>query len=233
VGAAIPAAYVASRNGTDPGVEVGSWMTFIPGLPVWASPRWLEWFAMAGGYAVQVHGIVERPSEDVDLFTDQPEPDKFHNAASEAVAAWRSDGLEVSPDQQSDTFARFYISDGSQRIEAELSYDWRSEPPVVFDVGPVLSRQRRRLDRIGDGRRLRGGRRAVAVGRRAASGARTVYRGRLRLLAEATTAGWLRFRYSSSTSLGRSQLAMTVQLGRWKDHHCTACHFRSPMAGER
>ena len=27
-------------------------------------------FALAGGYAVQVHGLVERPSEDVDLFTD-------------------------------------------------------------------------------------------------------------------------------------------------------------------
>jgi hypothetical protein len=66
-------------------------------------------FALAGGYAVQAHGIVERPSEDVDLFTDQPEPDKFHKAASEAVAAWRSDGLEVDPDQQSDTFAVLYF----------------------------------------------------------------------------------------------------------------------------
>lgn len=26
-------------------------------------------FAFAGGYAVQAHGILERPSEDVDLFT--------------------------------------------------------------------------------------------------------------------------------------------------------------------
>ncbi len=46
-----------------------------------------------------------------------------------------------------------------------------------------------------------------------------VYRGRLRPLAAATTAGWLRLRCSSSMSLGRSQLAMTVQFGRWKDHH--------------
>ena len=74
---------------------------------------------------------------------------------------------------------------------------------------------------------------SASTRRRAASDARTVYRGRLRLLADATTAGWLSFRCSSSTSLGRSQLAITVQFGRWKDHHCTACHFRSPMAGER
>jgi hypothetical protein len=26
-------------------------------------------FALAGGYAVQAHGILQRPSEDVDLFT--------------------------------------------------------------------------------------------------------------------------------------------------------------------
>ena len=48
---------------------------------------------------------------------------------------------------------------------------------------------------------------------------RAVYRGRLRLLADATMAGWLRSRRSSLTSVGRSQLAMTVQVGRWKDHH--------------
>lgn len=97
-------------------------------------------FALAGGYAVQVHGIVERPSEDIDLFTDQPEPEKFRKAASEAAAAWRSDGLAVTPDAQSDTFARFYISDGRQQMKAELCYDWRSESPVVLDIGPVLSR---------------------------------------------------------------------------------------------
>ncbi|WP_305786776.1 nucleotidyl transferase AbiEii/AbiGii toxin family protein [Symbioplanes lichenis] len=41
-------------------------------------------FALAGGYAVQIHGILERPSEDVDLFTAWDRRDEFA-AAVEAV----------------------------------------------------------------------------------------------------------------------------------------------------
>src|SRR5690606_12014992 len=52
--------------------------------------------------------------------------------------------------------------------------------------------------------------------------------GRLRLSAAATTAGWLALSGSHSTKVGLSQLAITLQVGRWKDHHCTACHLRSP-----
>lgn len=31
-------------------------------------------FALAGGYALQAHGLVTRPSDDIDLFTDQWTP---------------------------------------------------------------------------------------------------------------------------------------------------------------
>ncbi|MBX6386152.1 MAG: nucleotidyl transferase AbiEii/AbiGii toxin family protein [Microbispora sp.] len=38
--------------------------------------RWLRnAFALAGGYAVQVHGVLERPSEDIDLFTSSVRDD--------------------------------------------------------------------------------------------------------------------------------------------------------------
>lgn len=97
-------------------------------------------FALAGGYAVQAHGIVRRLSDDVDLFTDQPDVAKFQRATEEATAAWENDGIAATLDHQSGTFARFYLSDGSQRMKAELSHDWRSSPPVILDVGPVLSR---------------------------------------------------------------------------------------------
>lgn len=44
-------------------------------------------FAPAGGYAVQMHNIVVRPSDDVDFFTDEPDPENFDWAASAAVSA--------------------------------------------------------------------------------------------------------------------------------------------------
>ncbi|WP_396908160.1 nucleotidyl transferase AbiEii/AbiGii toxin family protein [Mycolicibacterium sp.] len=97
-------------------------------------------FVLAGGYAVQVHGIGDRLSEDVDLFTDQSDVDKFRTAAAAAVEAWEADGIAVTLDEHSGTFARFYLADGRQRMKAELSHDWRADPPVVLDVGPVLSR---------------------------------------------------------------------------------------------
>jgi hypothetical protein len=37
-------------------------------------------FALAGGYAVQLHGILERPSEDVDLFTAWDRLGEFEQA---------------------------------------------------------------------------------------------------------------------------------------------------------
>jgi hypothetical protein len=97
-------------------------------------------FVLAGGYAVQWHGIVRRPSDDVDLFTDEPDPDKFHRAVCLALAAWRSDGLSVELEKESGVFARLWVSGGSQKMKVELCYDWREDPPVLLDIGPVLSR---------------------------------------------------------------------------------------------
>ena len=97
-------------------------------------------FVLAGGYAVQAHGIVDRPSEDIDLFTNEPDPAKFARAVDEARAAWLADGLTVDIVQSADTFARFTVSDGTRTMRVDMSHDWRADPPVVLDIGPVLSR---------------------------------------------------------------------------------------------
>ncbi|PRX97138.1 hypothetical protein [Allonocardiopsis opalescens] len=49
-------------------------------------------FALAGGYAVQRHGIVDRPSADVDLFTSRDRPD-ISTAVDRAILAFRAAGL--------------------------------------------------------------------------------------------------------------------------------------------
>lgn len=95
---------------------------------------------MAGGYAVAAYGIIDRPSDDVDLFTDQDDPAKFEKAMAEAVTAWEAEGFTTHLAGHSGTFARFHVSDGQQEIKVEMCHDWRSEPPTILDVGPVLSR---------------------------------------------------------------------------------------------
>ncbi len=89
---------------------------------------------------MQLHGIVQRPSDDVDLFTNQPDPDKFHRAVLLAISAWEADGISVHLETELGTFARLVVSDGSQEMKVELCHDWRADPPVLFDIGPVLGR---------------------------------------------------------------------------------------------
>jgi hypothetical protein len=60
-------------------------------------------FALAGGYAVQAYGILQRPSEDVDLFTAWDRRDEFGMAVDAVVAAYRDTGFRVEVTQQFET----------------------------------------------------------------------------------------------------------------------------------
>lgn len=97
-------------------------------------------FCLAGGYAVQAHGFVERRSEDVDLFTTRAAESDFPTAVRALTEALRADGLEVLPDVESPTFARLTAADPSSGVTArvELGIDWRGYPPTVMEIGPVL-----------------------------------------------------------------------------------------------
>jgi hypothetical protein len=98
-------------------------------------------FALAGGYAVQAHGILERPSEDVDLFTAWERRDEFAAAVDAVVGAYRHGGYAVEVVQQFETFARLSVVDPAQPdrpYKVELAANWRALPPVMMDIGPVL-----------------------------------------------------------------------------------------------
>ncbi|OWV09876.1 hypothetical protein B5D80_08545 [Micromonospora wenchangensis] len=95
-------------------------------------------FALAGGYAVQAAGMLERPSEDVDLFTAWDRRDEFGTAVSAVVDAYRDDGLTVDIERQYDTFARLTVADGDRAAKVELGVDWRANEPILMTIGPVL-----------------------------------------------------------------------------------------------
>lgn len=98
-------------------------------------------FALAGGYAVQAHGILQRPSEDVDLFTDWERRGDFAAAVEAVVDGYRAAGYTVEVTQQFDTFARLAATDPAtpdRPYKVELAANWRSLPPVMMDIGPVL-----------------------------------------------------------------------------------------------
>lgn len=97
-------------------------------------------FALAGGYAVQAHGLARRASKDVDLFTTNSLAMDFDAARDRIIDALRADGWVVSVERTSDTFARLVVTDESTNQDAvmELAVDWRAHDPVRLELGPVL-----------------------------------------------------------------------------------------------
>jgi hypothetical protein len=98
--------------------------------------------ALAGGYAVREHGMGDRPSGDVDLFTDWQRRADFPAAADLVIEASTDNGFMVYVDARADTFARLLVSRSyepdTEPQKMELAADWRAHPPVTLGVGPVL-----------------------------------------------------------------------------------------------
>jgi len=97
-------------------------------------------FCLAGGYAVQAHGFVDRTSKDVDLFTTVAAAAEFPAAQAAVAAALQAEGLDVTVEREGATFARLTVSEpaSGETSTLELGVDWRAYPPVLLAVGPVL-----------------------------------------------------------------------------------------------
>ena len=95
-------------------------------------------FALAGGYAVQAHGFLDRRSADVDLFAEASARFDFSEAVDAVIAAYHRDGLEARTEARSSSFARLSVSSGGEQARVELGVDWRKNDPVRLAIGPVL-----------------------------------------------------------------------------------------------
>lgn len=97
-------------------------------------------FALAGSGAIREHGLIDRPTEDVDLFTVQGAVQEFGPALDRIVHGLHEAGYKIDVHERRDSFARLSAlgSDGVA-IELDLGVDWRAQDPVMLDIGPVLS----------------------------------------------------------------------------------------------
>jgi hypothetical protein len=105
-------------------------------------------FALAGGNALIAHGIVDRPTEDVDLFTDQD--DGVATAAGAVQDALRAAGFGVERLDQAgdlgevfegmgDGLAEWIVTaPGGREMLLQMAYFDRDRVPVIMDFGPVL-----------------------------------------------------------------------------------------------
>ena len=100
-------------------------------------------FVLGGGVAWLVNGLVQRPTEDVDLFTDSD--DGVAAAAGEVSAALRAAGYSVAREAPDELFAgmdddlrEFLVAGGDRALRLTLCRLDRHRAPVVMDVGPVM-----------------------------------------------------------------------------------------------
>lgn len=102
-------------------------------------------FALGGGHALNLYGIVHRATEDVDLFTDV---DGGVRAAGDLVAqALRTAGLDVTAHGDDlgevfggldDELVEFQIMRADAVMRLTLARFDRNRGTVVMDIGPVL-----------------------------------------------------------------------------------------------
>ena len=75
--------------------------------------------ALAGGYAVRAHGMGDRPSGDVDLFTDWQRRADFPAVADLVIKALTDNGFVVDVDARAETFARL---ETDEELDAFLAW---------------------------------------------------------------------------------------------------------------
>lgn len=96
-------------------------------------------FALAGSGAIREHGLTQRPTADVDLFTVMLAQDKFSSAIDGMQERLETAGYDVEILRQSESFARMVVSKDDLATEMDLGIDWRSREPVTLEIGPVLA----------------------------------------------------------------------------------------------
>ena len=95
-------------------------------------------FALGGGNALLAHGLTTRPTQDVDLFTDQEHGvDAAAAAVEEALAAA---GLQA--ERQDDTAYRMCRPDSGKRRRRQKRGDLRLWPCVRTSESPIPRRSR-------------------------------------------------------------------------------------------
>ncbi len=100
----------------------------------------VDGFALAGSGAIREHGIIERRTEDVDLFTTSQDVPAFSAAVDQVADQLRGSGYRVDQTRQAPQYARLRVAAGDGlQLDVDLGVDWRRDDPVTLDVGPVLS----------------------------------------------------------------------------------------------
>src|SRR5215469_13762316 len=105
-------------------------------------------FALAGGCALIAHGVIDRSTEDVDLFSNAE--DGVRAAADAVENDLRAAGFQAERQDKTGGLAEAFPGMGEglaewkitapdgERMLLQMSYFDRGRTPVLMDMGPVL-----------------------------------------------------------------------------------------------
>ena len=97
-------------------------------------------FALAGSGAIREHGLVDRLTHDVDLFTNSYDMESFNTAVDGLLQELRGGGYDVDELRRDGLFCQLVITtDDGRSVDMDLGYDWRAQEPASLALGPVLN----------------------------------------------------------------------------------------------
>lgn len=95
-------------------------------------------FVLTGASVLDEHGLIHRPTKDLDLFTVGEEGQRDPDAIPYLREALAQHGASLIIGREFPGFVDGRISWGDLLIGFDLGADWRAYPPVTMDIGPVL-----------------------------------------------------------------------------------------------
>ncbi len=97
-------------------------------------------FALAGAGALVAHGLITRPTEDLDLFSPTEGGPGEVSAPLQAALTGAGCHVEVleAAERHSGEFLRLHVHRGEHVVDIDVARDWRQHPPVRMQIGPVL-----------------------------------------------------------------------------------------------
>jgi Nucleotidyl transferase AbiEii toxin, Type IV TA system len=105
-------------------------------------------FALGGSNALMAHGLIQRPTADVDLFTDQEHGVEDAAGAVEAALVAAGFGVErrdkttglsdIFPGMGEGLAEWLITAPGGEQMALQMAYFDRISQPVVMEFGPVL-----------------------------------------------------------------------------------------------
>jgi predicted nucleotidyltransferase component of viral defense system len=98
-------------------------------------------FILAGGQALAEHGVIDRMSEDIDLFAQHRRhtPETFAASVEKITKALLWAGYSVEITRQYEEFASLTVGKDQTTVVIDLGLDWWENKPAIVDLGPVLS----------------------------------------------------------------------------------------------